>query len=182
MQILDLHFLQKEETIASFLIPGEAGPILIETGPYSTWEHLCQGLKQQGYAPQDIKHVLLTHIHFDHAGAAWALAERGATVYVHPVGLPHLAAPERLYRSAKRIYGDEMERLWGEMKGIPAEQLVAVEDGQKLDIGGAVIYSLAYARPRQPPYRLAMQRGHILRRCRWLPVGFWARFSSLPSP
>jgi glyoxylase-like metal-dependent hydrolase (beta-lactamase superfamily II) len=65
---------------------------------------------------------LLTHIHFDHAGAAWKFAENGAKIYVHPIGIPHLANPEKLWNSAKMIYTDKMEMLWGTMESIPEEQ------------------------------------------------------------
>jgi len=123
IHIIDLVFLEEQHTVAAFLIETEAGPILVETGPESTWPQLEGGIKRLGYQPKDIKHVLLTHIHFDHAGAAWKLAEQGATIHVHPVGLPHLASPERLWDSASRIYGDDMERLWGRMNPIPSSKL-----------------------------------------------------------
>jgi glyoxylase-like metal-dependent hydrolase (beta-lactamase superfamily II) len=111
IEILDLHFQDAESTIGSFLISGPEGPVLVETGPESTWPHLKAGLKTHGFEPEDIQAVLLTHIHFDHAGAAWRMAEAGADIYVHPLGLPHLANPERLWRSAAQIYGGEMDRL-----------------------------------------------------------------------
>src|SRR5690606_8760452 len=76
------------------------------------------------------------HIHFDHAGAAWKLAELGAVIYVHPIGLPHLASPERLWNSAAQIYGNEMQRLWGQMMPIHESQLKEVQDGEILDFGG----------------------------------------------
>ena len=127
IHVLDLHF-KVESAIASFLVETSEGPILIETGPHSTFEFLKKGLEKHGYQPSDVKHVFLTHIHFDHAGAAWAFAETGAKVYVHPFGYKHLLDPSKLYNSAKRIYGDEMETLWGDMKSIPEDQLFAVED------------------------------------------------------
>ena len=106
------------------------------------FHHLEKGLADLGYAVSDIKHVLLSHIHFDHAGAAWALAKTGATIYVHPAGWKHMHDPARLYQSAKRIYQDKMETLWGEMHGIPAEQLMAIEDGIELNLGGHVFEAL----------------------------------------
>ena len=123
VHIIDLFFLKEQHTVAAFLIESAAGPILVESGPESTWPQLEAGIKGLGYQLKDIQHVLLTHIHFDHAGAAWKLAEQGATIHVHPAGLPHLASPERLWDSAFRIYGDDMERLWGRMKPIPSAQL-----------------------------------------------------------
>ncbi|MEO0334183.1 MAG: MBL fold metallo-hydrolase, partial [Bacteroidota bacterium] len=100
---LDLHFLDIPQAIASFLIETSEGPILIETGPYSTYDNLRSAVQKAGFDLADIRHVLLTHIHFDHAGSAWALAEQGATVYVHPFGVRHLANPQKLWESAKRI-------------------------------------------------------------------------------
>ncbi len=73
-------------------------------------------------APEEVRHVFVTHIHLDHAGAAWRLAELGATVYVHPKGAPHLVDPSRLLASAERIYGAMLRPLWGELRGIPPER------------------------------------------------------------
>lgn len=123
--------------IGSFLVETDEGPVMVECGPHSTYEQLKAGVEQAGFSITDIKHLLLTHIHFDHAGAAWAIAkEAGAKVYVHPVGYPHVLDPEKLYNSAKRIYMDQMEPLWGKMEKIPAEQLIQVQDKQTFEIGG----------------------------------------------
>ena len=84
IHVLDLNFLGIDHAIASFLIESSAGPILIETGPHSTFESMKSQLAKHGYQPEDVKHVLLTHIHFDHAGAAWAFADHGAKIYLHP--------------------------------------------------------------------------------------------------
>jgi glyoxylase-like metal-dependent hydrolase (beta-lactamase superfamily II) len=132
---LDLHFQGYNEAIAAFLIESSAGPILIETGPYSTFDALRKGLRTYGYAPEDIKHVLLTHIHFDHAGAAWALASMGAQVYVHPFGKGHLHDPTKLVASATMIYGDQMDTLWGEMRAIPEELLMTPDHEEPVVIG-----------------------------------------------
>jgi glyoxylase-like metal-dependent hydrolase (beta-lactamase superfamily II) len=133
---IDLHFMGVEKSIAAFAVEGPEGIVLIECGPYSTISHLEDGLKNVGIALADIKHLFLSHIHFDHAGAAWALAASGTMVYVHPVGLPHLAAPDKLYNSARQIYGDQMDVLWGKMEAIPAEQLYAPADGEVIAAGG----------------------------------------------
>ena len=116
MYLLDLHFKGLPETIAAFLIETEAGPVLVETGPHSTFPALREGLARHGYAPSDVRAVFLTQIHLDHAGAAWALAEAGADIYVHPLGARHLLQPDRLMESARRIYGEEMDRLWDAAK------------------------------------------------------------------
>jgi len=82
-----------------------------------------------------VTHVLLTHIHLDHAGAAGWLARQGAEVYVHPVGAPHMLSPEKLLASATRIYGDQMDALWGEFLPVPEERLNVAEDVQEIVIG-----------------------------------------------
>lgn len=132
---LDLNFLDKDSSIASFLIETSGKLVLIETGPETTFTHLVKAIEDKGFDWKNIKHVLLSHIHFDHAGAAWKFAENEAKIYVHPIGLPHLQNPERLWNSAKMIYKDDMEKLWGEMKPIKENLLIAADDGDRLAIG-----------------------------------------------
>ncbi|MBS7332128.1 MAG: MBL fold metallo-hydrolase [Weeksellaceae bacterium] len=136
---IDLNFQQEDHSIAAYLIETAQGPILIETGPMSTFDTLQKGIENLGFQLSDIENVLVTHIHFDHAGAAWKFAEHGATIFVHPIGVPHLHHPEKLWNSAAQIYGDDMNRLWGEMKPIPEDQLVGVADGNKIEFGDVVI-------------------------------------------
>lgn len=132
---LDLDFLDESASIASFLIASEDGLVLVESGPETTFEHLKKAISLKGFDWKDVRHVLLTHIHFDHAGAAWKFAQNGAKIYVHPIGLPHLQHPEKLWHSAAMIYGDDMDRLWGKMEPIPEELLVAANDEATLHIG-----------------------------------------------
>lgn len=133
---LDLGFKHLEHTIAAFILEGAGGLALVETGPFSTFPQLESAIRAKGWQPGDIKHVFLSHIHFDHAGAAWALARRGAKIHVHPRGLPHLASPEKLYNSARMIYGDEMDTLWGRMEPISEKQLYAPEHGETITAAG----------------------------------------------
>jgi glyoxylase-like metal-dependent hydrolase (beta-lactamase superfamily II) len=130
---IDLKFQQVEETIASFLIQGKGKSVLIETGPHSTWNQLKLSLQQLGIQPKDLAAVLLTHIHFDHAGAAWEFAKAGVKIYLHPKGLAHLSNPERLWNSAAKIYGQEqMDILWGPMESIEQILLVPVQDKEQV--------------------------------------------------
>lgn len=99
--------------------------MLFDTGPESTFDNIAEQLREAGVSAKDVRHIFLSHIHFDHAGAAWRFAELGATIYVHPRGAPHLIDPTRLIDSATRIYGDDMEKLWGQFAPI-AEQSVKV--------------------------------------------------------
>ncbi len=133
---LDLEFKNLDHTIAVFVIEGPDVLVLVETGPYATFGHLETALNAGAWKPADFRHVFLSHIHFDHTGAAWAFARHGATIHVHPKGLPHLAAPEKLYNSARMIYGDDMDRLWGAMEPIPESLLHAPEHGETIVAAG----------------------------------------------
>jgi glyoxylase-like metal-dependent hydrolase (beta-lactamase superfamily II) len=133
---LDLKFQGRPHAIASYLIRRGDAVVLIESGPGSTLSGLEAGLAQEGLSPRDVTHVLLTHIHLDHAGAAGWLARQGAEIYVHPVGAPHMLNPEKLIASATRIYGDRMEELWGEFLPVPQSQLKVPNDAEAIEIGG----------------------------------------------
>ncbi len=161
LHTIDLRFQNQTETIAAFLLETDKGPVLFETGPYSTYPHLLEGLKEKGYKPGDLAGVFVTHIHLDHAGASWALAREGCTIYVHPFGYNHLLDPSKLMESARRIYKDDMDKLWGDMQSIPAERLVAVEDNTVFDFGSAHVKALHT--PGHAVHHIAWQvGGHIL--------------------
>jgi glyoxylase-like metal-dependent hydrolase (beta-lactamase superfamily II) len=136
IHVLDLRFQGVPHGIASFLVMGPTGPVLIETGPGSTLATLQSELKQHGLQPADVADVLLTHIHLDHAGAAGWWAQQGARVHVHHAGAPHLIEPGRLLSSAQRIYGEAMDRLWGEYLASPAHKVYAHHDGDVIQAGG----------------------------------------------
>lgn len=133
---LDLDFLGLPQTIAAYLVEGADGYALVETGPASTLPNLRKRLAEHGLTVKDVGHVLVTHIHLDHAGAAGWLAQEGATIYVHEVGAPHLIDPSRLLDSAGRIYGERMDELWGETVPAPAENVVPLKDGDVIDAAG----------------------------------------------
>lgn len=140
--ILDLNFLGHSNTIAAFLINTSIGPILIETGPHSAFDQLKEALNAHGLKPNEIKHVLVTHIHLDHAGAAWAFAEMGAKIYMHPFGAAHMIDPSKLIASATKIYGDKMDFLWGALKPIDKAAIMTPEDGSTLTFGDVEIKCL----------------------------------------
>jgi len=131
----DLNFQGRAHAIASYLIRSNDAVVLIESGPGSTLAGLEAGLAKEGLSPRDVTHVLLTHIHLDHAGAAGWLARQGAEIYVHPVGAPHMINPEKLLASATRIYGDRMESLWGEFLPVPEDKLRVPGDTEEIEIG-----------------------------------------------
>lgn len=132
---LDLNFMGRAHAIAAYALPHSDGVTLVECGPGSTLPALEAGLGALGYRLSDVTHVLLTHIHLDHAGAAGALARAGAAIYVHPVGAPHLLNPEKLLASAGRIYGEMMDTLWGAFLPVPPEKLVIAQHEQEIAIG-----------------------------------------------
>lgn len=132
---LDLNFQGRSHAIASYLIRSGDAVILIESGPGSTLPGLQAELAAQGLSTRDVTHVLLTHIHLDHAGAAGRLATQGAEIYVHPIGAPHMLNPEKLLASAARIYGDRMDLLWGEFLSVPENKLHVANDGEGVKIG-----------------------------------------------
>ncbi len=160
IHILDLHFLDIPQTIAAFVVETSDGPVLVETGPYTTYHNLEQALASKGFRAADIRHVLLTHIHFDHAGAAWKFARQGATIYVHPFGARHLADPAKLVNSARRIYQDDMDRLWGDMEAIPVAQLQEVDDQAGFQFGGVTFK--AWHTPGHAVHHIAWQVGDHL--------------------
>jgi len=139
---LDTNLSGHKNTIAAYLIPYSSGAILIDPGPGSTLGGLKSALAAYDLKPEHVTHVLLTHIHLDHAGAAGWLAEQGAQVYVHPAGAPHLLNPEKLLASARRIYAEKMDELWGEFLPVPAANLVEVWDEAEIAIGELRILAL----------------------------------------
>ena len=146
IEIMDLGFMGTEEIIASFLLTGEGSAALVETGPTTCVENLMRGLEGHGVAPEEVEKVLLTHIHLDHSGASGHLAERlpNAVFYVHEVGYPHLVDPSKLLKSAKQLYGDDMDRLWGEMVPVPEENIRALSGGETVE-GMRVEYTPGHA-------------------------------------
>ena len=143
--LIDLGFQARPGVVAAYLLAGGDELALIETGPTSTLPALLAGVRAAGFNPADITSLLLTHIHLDHAGAAGVLVRDllpRATVYVHPIGAPHLVEPAKLLASATRIYGDRMDMLWGEVAPLPAERVLSLENGQPLSVAGRVLSAI----------------------------------------
>jgi glyoxylase-like metal-dependent hydrolase (beta-lactamase superfamily II) len=127
LQLLDLRHLGRPKVIASYLLEGPE-PTLVDCGPSTCVDVLEAGLGEHGLALEDLRHLVLTHIHLDHAGAAGTLVRRNPALRVHvsAVGAPHLVDPSRLERSARRLYEDEFDRLWGELAPVPQENVSIV--------------------------------------------------------
>ncbi len=143
IHVLDTQQLGRSGIIAATALETSDGLALFDTGPESTFDNVANALRAAGFAPDAVRHVFLSHIHLDHAGAAWRFAELGATVYVHPVGAPHLLDPSRLIESATRIFGADMDRLWGRIAPVPRDRLHVIEDGEVILIGSLEIHALA---------------------------------------
>lgn len=138
LSYLDLNFYEVKGVIASVILHGPGGAAIIDPGPSSTLPALRAGLDRAGIALADVRALLLTHIHLDHAGAAGTLARENPAlrVYVHEKGAPHLVDPAKLVASATRLWGDQMDRLWGDMRPVPAETLVTLRGGERIAAGG----------------------------------------------
>jgi len=148
--ILDLNFLGYSEAIASCLLEGGGELALVDSGPTSCLPTLRAKLAERGLQVADLTAILLTHIHFDHAGAAGTLVRENPRlkVYVHGIGAKHMVNPERLLASATRLYGDAMQQMFGEFLAVPAENLTVLVGGEQLQVAGRkveVIYSPGHA-------------------------------------
>jgi glyoxylase-like metal-dependent hydrolase (beta-lactamase superfamily II) len=135
---IDLQFQGHPRVIATAAIPVGGGVVLVDPGPTSCLPALERGLAALNHSLDDVRGLLLTHIHLDHAGAAGTIARRvpGVPVYVHEIGARHLASPDKLIASATRLYGDDMDRLWGEFLSVPATSLRPLAGGESLTLDG----------------------------------------------
>jgi glyoxylase-like metal-dependent hydrolase (beta-lactamase superfamily II) len=138
---IDVNFLGVRGVIATAVLHGSGGVALIDPGPSSTLPVLRAGLERSGIAMSDLRAILLTHIHLDHAGATGTLVRDNPAlrVVVHEQGAPHLINPDRLLASASRLWPGEMDRLWGEFLPVPAERLDVVKGGERIAAGGRTL-------------------------------------------
>lgn len=127
---IDLLHRGERRNVGCYLVDTDDGVALFDCGPASCLPALKAGLGERGLELQDVGHLLLSHIHFDHAGAAGALVREHPTLQVHvsAVGAPHLVDPSRLEMSARRLYGDEFGELWGELVPVPERNIRIVGD------------------------------------------------------
>jgi glyoxylase-like metal-dependent hydrolase (beta-lactamase superfamily II) len=135
--VIDLRHLDTDRVIAAHELDGG---VIVDPGPASCLEALLAGLAAEPRA------LMLTHIHLDHAGASGSLARRfpGLRVYVHELGAPHLIDPSRLLESAGRLYGADLDRLWGEVAPVPAERITSLAGGESVE-GLEVAYAPGHA-------------------------------------
>jgi glyoxylase-like metal-dependent hydrolase (beta-lactamase superfamily II) len=125
---LDLRHLGRDHVIGAYLLQTEDGLALNDCGPTTCVPELKARLAERGLELSDVRHLLLSHIHLDHAGAAGVLVREHPELEVHvsEIGAPHLIDPSRLEASARRLYGDEFDTLWGELAPVPEENIVVV--------------------------------------------------------
>jgi len=136
MTYVDLDFLGRPRVIATAVIQSARGVVLIDPGPSTCLATLQSAPNAQGIRWGDVTMILLTHIHLDHAGACGSIVNKNpaVTVYVHERGAPHMVDPSKLLVSAGRLYGDDMERLWGEFVPVPAENVHRLSGGEHLAV------------------------------------------------
>jgi glyoxylase-like metal-dependent hydrolase (beta-lactamase superfamily II) len=122
---IDLQHRGAERVIGCYLLATDDGPALFDCGPASDIGALKAGLQDRGLRLSDVRHLLLSHIHLDHAGATGVLVREHPELQVHvsEVGAPHLVDPARLERSARRLYGETFDDLWGELAPVPEENV-----------------------------------------------------------
>lgn len=141
MRFIDLQFRGSPRVIASAILHGNDGVTIVDPGPTSCLPALESGLRDLGVSLRDVRSLLLTHIHLDHAGASGSIVERvpSARVYVHERGAPHMIDPAKLLDSATRLYGDQMDLLWGAFLPVPASQVTVLQGGERLELGGTTM-------------------------------------------
>ncbi|MGE0042552.1 MAG: MBL fold metallo-hydrolase [Vicinamibacterales bacterium] len=149
MTFIDLNFRGHQRVIASAVLQGPDGIALVDPGPTSCLPALEAGLAGLGLGLGDVRALLLTHIHLDHAGAAGTIVSRvpGVEVYVHERGAPHMVDPAKLLASATRLYGDQMDTLWGRFDPVPASAVRPLAGGETVTVA-------------RRPFRVAYTPGH----------------------
>ena len=141
LDYIDLQFLGYPNIIATAVLHGPAGVALVDPGPSTAGGRLVAELSRQGVALSDVTDVLVTHIHLDHSGGVGQLvrANPGLVVHVHEAGAPHLIDPSRLMSSAAKLYGVDMDHLWGEVLAVPEANIRALTGGETITAGGRPI-------------------------------------------
>lgn len=145
LSYFDLQFERRPGIIATAVVHASGGVALVDPGPSSTLPTLRAALAAAGIAMADVTDILLTHIHLDHAGATGTLVREHPRlrVFVHEKGAPHMANPEKLVASAARLYGDAMDRLWGEVAPVPPAAMTALAGNERIAAGGRT-FDVAY--------------------------------------
>ena len=138
LDYVDVNFLGRPQIIATAVLRAPAGVALVDPGPATTLGNLRAALEQKGITFADVRQLLLTHIHLDHAGGTGTLLKENPSidVFVHERGAVHLIDPSKLLASATRLYGADMARLWGEVLPVPADRVKTLAGGERIVAGG----------------------------------------------
>src|SRR5215470_6787023 len=149
-KILDTNWMGRPKSIACVLVQSDGINALIDPGPTSTLETVRAGLREHGLRVQDLHAILLTHIHLDHAGAVGSLIKENPKldVFVHEFGAKHMADPAKLLASAARLYGGEMDRMYGAFLPVPQDNLQPLAGGETVTVGAqrfSVLYTPGHA-------------------------------------
>jgi glyoxylase-like metal-dependent hydrolase (beta-lactamase superfamily II) len=141
IEYIDLNFRGSNRVIATAVLMGPDGVTLVDPGPTSCLPALEDGLRQRGLTLRDVRNLLITHIHLDHAGATGSIVERvpSMRVHVHERGAPHMIDPAKLLASATRLYGDQMDTLWGAFLPVPAASVNVLKGGERLEAAGTTL-------------------------------------------
>ncbi|MDQ0351429.1 glyoxylase-like metal-dependent hydrolase (beta-lactamase superfamily II) [Alkalibacillus filiformis] len=135
ISLIDIYDLGLPKRTGSYVIHDEELTV-VETSASPSVPYLLEGLKQLGLKPEDIRHIIVTHIHLDHAGGVGLFLEScpNATVHVHPRGKRHLADPSKLIQGARAVYGEKFDKLFDPIVPVPEERLQEHEDGSQLTL------------------------------------------------
>ncbi len=152
---IDLDFMGAGEVTASFLLLGGNSAALVETGPSTSLESLVRGLRGHGVSPRDVQQVFLTHVHLDHAGLRdiSPLSCRTLSSMCMRSAGRHLVDPTKLVEGATRVYGERMDELWGEVRYVPEDRLVALSGGEEVEAADGIL--VAYHTPGHARHHLA---------------------------
>lgn len=147
---IDTRMAGQARVTSAYLVAADE-PALVETGPTTSSQPVLAGLASLGIGPEDLAHIVVTHIHLDHAGGLGRLSDRfpGATVWVQERGAPHVADPTRLVESASRVYGPErLRELFGPVDPVPRDRIRSVSEGDRIELGNRsldVLYTPGHA-------------------------------------
>jgi glyoxylase-like metal-dependent hydrolase (beta-lactamase superfamily II) len=137
---VDCEYLYPGHAAAHIIVDSDRAAF-VDVGTNSSVPYLLAGLAELGMAREAVDYVLLTHVHLDHAGGAGRLMQElpNARALLHPRGAPHMIDPTKLMAGSRAVYGERLEELYGTLVPIPAERVRAVEDGERVRLGGRTL-------------------------------------------
>ena len=154
--LLDTYALGHPSTVGAYVVKGPK-VALVDCGYASSYQSVMAGLAELGVMPSDVRYIIPTHVHLDHAGAAGRLAREmpNATVIAHERSVPHLADPTRLIESATKVFGEAIMGLYGSPEPVPSNRMLAVGKEMHLDLGDGMTATLIHS-PGHAPHQLSM--------------------------